>query len=223
MGPSDYNKNGNYILPYQRKLDEEKNISQILSLKKLKNGWDFGEGEEISQDVIDRTVDIYNKFASRFKITVHPTNEGGITLSLMYLDNFFDITIRKQNLYDFVLEIGIGSNYSEPVNLKSISLNEIYEKVNYYQLLKISTLKWNLLEHSTLQNSTQINPDFKVIALKPTKKGFQYSLKNVQSKKLGPSANILMNFIQVQSKSHLFTGNSHPTFSINTELMDHLN
>lgn len=223
MGAFNQNENGNYILPHQRKLDDGKTISQIILLKKLRNGWDFGEGEEISQDVIDRTLDIYNKFANRFKITVHPTSEGGITLSLMYIDNFFDVTIKKQNSYDFVLEVGIGSKYIEPVNLKNISLNEIYEKVNYYHLLKISTLKWNSLEHSTLQNSTQINPDFKVIVSKPTKKGFQYSLKNVPSKKAGPSANILMNTIQAQSKSHLYIGNSHPTSSINTELMEHLN
>ncbi len=104
---------------------------RINELQNLPQGWDFGQGDVISNTVARRCLRIceYGVFLG-LKANVRPSTDGSLILCLFYDDNFLYITIREDGLFDTTYEKGIGSDYDILDNQDDISLTTLNQYIS---------------------------------------------------------------------------------------------
>jgi hypothetical protein len=160
----------------------DKNIDKIKSFSKLKDGWDFGSGLAINDEVINKAESAYFSLSMFFKISVHPTSEGGITISTHIDENFFDITIFPySDFVEYTHEKGIGNSFELIEFVENLTLNEAINKA--FDSQKIISSKCISLERLILENTTQKKRDSRAMSSNQMVGVFQYSIQNVQNPK----------------------------------------
>ena len=139
----------NTVAPVIISLAHDAVCESIKEYGTLKKGWDFGEGDEISQETISRALSIYG-IAKMYGLEIepHPAIDGSIYLvcSLVDKDYFLDIKISKETLA-YSVEKGIGAEYEIIEKKKNIRLDEILAKI-----LEIR-IKCNTLEYFHFPNT----------------------------------------------------------------------
>lgn len=169
----------------------DKNINQIKSLANLKQGWDFGEGLPFDSKIINNAIVAYNKLSVFFNVSIHPTTNGGITLSSSIGDNFYDITLLPQSDYvEYTHEKGIGSTFETIETVCNLMLNEAIEKT--FRSKNLISAQCFTSEPLILENTTQQKNASKVTSSNPMAMPFQYFAIPVQSQKVKRYANTLI-------------------------------
>ena len=87
------------------------NKAFIEGLRYLEQDWNFGEGEMISNNVINRALKIYHFWNDDESLEVFPDVNGIICLSMCNNNCFLDIEV-FENTYYLTFEIGVGENFS---------------------------------------------------------------------------------------------------------------
>lgn len=148
-------------------------IAQIKHLKDLKEGWDYGDGDVISEKVIISAIEMYRQtLPYSLKCTVHPTSDGGITLVLSAKETFLDITIQEDLTILLTKEQGIGCNYTTLYSDKLVSKFELMLEIK--KLSIENCIECISSEPFTLKSTFPERKDFKVIASNQMEMGFQY-------------------------------------------------
>jgi hypothetical protein len=106
---------------------------KIKSFGSLEEGWHFGEGTPASQEVINKTIEIYN-LALHLACEVFPAIDGGINISFQKEDKFIDFIINSNITIDYIYEIGIGFKYDEIEAIEDISMETVVEKIKMVEL-----------------------------------------------------------------------------------------
>lgn len=147
---------------------------QIKELQKLEAGWDFGEGEAISDEVGEASLEIAETgLTLGLKADVRPTSEGGITVSLFHIDDFLFIAVKPDGFFDVIYEKGIGVNYDILDNKENLNLTTIRKYI----------LQWVLSEHYIYLNTIKTQNVLPAMHLKNTKTvEYRSLMKNVQER-----------------------------------------
>ncbi|MDQ7833101.1 MAG: hypothetical protein RDU30_15335 [Desulfovibrionaceae bacterium] len=93
-------------------MPSEKAVSEIESLKALQVGWNFGRGQAFADEII-QTAKVIFKYAQFLGLhpEVCPTDDGDILLSFQNGEDFLDITIFAEGIFEATVENGIGDDY----------------------------------------------------------------------------------------------------------------
>jgi len=104
---------------------------KIKSFSDLDLGWNYGEGESITQEVIKKALEVY-KIGKSYCLDceVFAITDGSIEVSLYRKDHFMDFLIKEDNSIDFTHEVGTGNKYKEVENINNISIDNIKNKIN---------------------------------------------------------------------------------------------
>ena len=104
---------------------------KIESFADLPSGWNYGEGDPINHNVIDKALEIYQIGKPLYlNCEVIPNTDGSIEISLYRQDHFMDFCINEDMSIDFVYEVGNGTEYNEIENINDISIDAIKNKLN---------------------------------------------------------------------------------------------
>jgi len=148
-----------YSMSYPTEEDVE--IERMKSFSDLGSGWDFGDGEAPSQYVIERAIQTYLCGLNLgYNASVRPETSGGIVIGFFIKDNFVDVTVKENSLFDIRYEKGIGANYNILDDQENITMEEVS------LILKSVQQKCFLLEPFTSVNMIPTEDDFPVIAFK---------------------------------------------------------
>ena len=161
---------GNKVLS---KFDPATIVKQIQNFSKLDAGWDYGDGEVIHREVINKTVILYCKTIQYgLKASVHPTSEGGITLILSAKDLYLDITVQSDLTYLVTKERGFGFKYS--TIFSDIEMDEILVFEHIRLLSTENCLECVSSETFTSKSSFPTKDDFKVTVSNFLETEFQF-------------------------------------------------
>jgi hypothetical protein len=149
---------------------------KIKELQTLEPGWDFGEGEAVSQEVGESSLSIAEfGLLLGLNANVRPTTEGGIIVSLFKNDQFLFITVNPDELFDVVYEKGIGINYDILDSKENLDSKSIKDYIS----------QWVLSEHYTSESMTKMQNVLPVMHLGNIRMGeFQYLMNNVQGRQV---------------------------------------
>lgn len=139
-----------------RNLEISSSLRDKLSyIKKFKDGWDFGEGKEISKDVLELVRNICVKFDKLLNVDLHPLTEGGVKIVLNdKSDDFVDINVNHDLSLYYIIESGKGFSFT--------TIDENYvEKIE--ELDEIIKKQFNL--STSLQDENLFNENNHVKAL----------------------------------------------------------
>jgi hypothetical protein len=164
---------------------------QIKQLQQLEAGWDFGEGEAISDEVGVTSLEIAEiGLTLGLKADVRPTSEGGIIVSLFYKDHFLFINVKPDGLFDVTYEKGIGVNYEILDNKENLNTTAVRKYL----------IQWVSSERYIFSNTIKTQNVLPVTHLKSTKTVVsQFLTNNVQKKQaITPSVPILKHFTILQ-------------------------
>lgn len=182
----------------------DKNISKILSFINLGNGWDFGEGVAIGQNVIEKAINGYLQMSLFFKVSTFPTSYGGVTLSGAKGDNFYDITILPdKEVVEYRHEKGIGKEYDVLEELEDITLEQAVNRA--FESQKLYSIKCILSEPLILKSTAEKREDSKVTHFNHSALHYPYLRINVQKPPAPPFATILTNTTNQPLRYQLFT------------------
>lgn len=150
----------------------------IRELKNLKDGWDFGDGIAISQDVIHNACYLYNHLnRPEFKYSCSPLSNGGIKITCQFYEDFIDLDINKDLSIDLIHEVGIGADYEVEYERKAIRIDDIEKYINQF-LLKACFSS----ERYTSESIILTRKGSTAIASKTSMVVSPYSIWNVQLK-----------------------------------------
>ena len=177
-------------------------LSAIDAFANLKDGWDFGEGIVISNEVISKAKDIY-LIGRNYQLEAepHPTPDGGVCLVFYYRNNdfFLDININSDNTVDFKEEKGFGVNYETLRSAQNITVQELEKTI-----VEIRT-KCNISDFFQFGSILSKSIDSKAIHSKTTREVSQLLTTNVQYKTLNVLASMLQDtIVQGQQDFQLF-------------------
>lgn len=139
---------------------------QIEDLQKLGAGWDFGEGEAISDEVGAASIEIAEMgLTLGLKAGVRPLTEGGIVVTLFYSDHFLFTTVKPDGNFDVSYEKGIGVNYDVLDNKENLTLTAvrkyIIQWVSSERYTFLNTIKTrNVLQVTHLKNIRMVESRF---------------------------------------------------------------
>lgn len=103
---------------------EDKVINELLSYSKLKAGWDFGSGVQLSSLVIHKAVYTYNALRNPIlNYECSPLSDGRVQITFFIKDHFLDVFVGVDE-YNIVYEKGIGVNYETILEVKSNTLSK---------------------------------------------------------------------------------------------------
>lgn len=90
----------------------DKAVAEIESLKTLQAGWNFGRGQALADEII-QTAKVIFRYARFLGLhsEVCPTDDGAILLSFQNGEDFLDITIFAESIFEASVENGIGDDY----------------------------------------------------------------------------------------------------------------
>ncbi len=116
-------------------------IYNIKSFALLESGWNYGEGEVPSENIIFKAINVYNYGIEKgYKGNATPMNEG-ILVDLFIDSDFFCVGVHE-NHFSLTWEKGIGTNYRILLDEENISWEgvknvlEIYSKGRSIGLFK---------------------------------------------------------------------------------------
>ncbi len=84
----------------------QRTVSKILSFRKLKRGWHYGQGSAISHGIIEKALRIHSVMLSLgfFETNAFPGVDGEVLLTCYFRDHCIEVTIEANSDY--------SSNYS---------------------------------------------------------------------------------------------------------------
>src|SRR4051812_38887765 len=87
-------------------------LEKVRSFEKFDKGWDFGEGQAIDKEVINKAIAflVFGNLLG-FSYNARPATNGGIILTFYIQDDFIYVQINPDNTYDWRYEKGIGEEY----------------------------------------------------------------------------------------------------------------
>ena len=151
---------------------------QIESFAKLKQGWNFGEGESFSQQVIDNAIFIY-KIGKMHGLLAEafPGIDGDIVISFQNKEHFLDIKINPNASFVAEYEKGIGENFTSTL-LGLLNISDIKEKIRWLSNLEIQDLS----EYSVYSTLALVRSGLEMKSLKylNQQKDFLYSTTNAE-------------------------------------------
>ncbi len=149
---------------------------QIKEFQKLKAGWDFGEGETISDVIGTASLEIAEMgLMLGLKADARPTTEGSIIINLFYSDHFLFITVKSDGFFDVTYEKGVGVNYDILDNKENLSSTAIRKYI----------MQWVSSERYTFSNTIKTQNVLPVTHLKSTKTvEYRSLMNNVQEKQV---------------------------------------
>lgn len=133
-------------------------IKCLADLTKLEAGWDYGDGEVISEQSISAAEKLVGSTCDLgYVITIHPTNAGGLVFVFANNNDFYDIGIDKFGSQSLIHERGKGFDFDVLMRVEKISFSEA---LNF---LTINSPKWQLLSESSIGDTlTSVSKGFKV-------------------------------------------------------------
>lgn len=125
-----------YIVPNGELISGSEGVSDFEDKLKSLNkpaGWDYGQGEEITNEVINHACVVFNYIEKpNIKYSVVPNTQGGIKItSKIGSDNFLDIRINPDLTLDLIHEVGIGVDYEILCEEDGVSIAFIENYLNY--------------------------------------------------------------------------------------------
>lgn len=162
-----------------------KAIEKIKTFKTYKEGWNYGEGEAINADVIDKSINLVKRLSFKlpYDSSIFPTphTNGAISTSFSRRQSFVDVIVNKNLSIDIKEEEGYGENYEVVLEKENVTYSEVFNAI-----LKVC--------HSSVRYTTQpiiqSREDSTVIFSKIIKEESQYSTNNARSIRLVQSASI---------------------------------
>lgn len=117
----------------------------IRSFSELPAGWNFGEGNPPSEEIIKKAIQIYSLGKlSGFIGNAFPVGDGEIEISFSYQDHFIDILITSQNILEYTYEIGTGDEYNEIEYIENISFEEFESKLRALEEKLCDSLEYSM-------------------------------------------------------------------------------
>jgi len=152
----------------------------IFDLMKLKQGWNFGDGDKISTDAIFEAINIYGKVKIyNLSLEVHPLLEGGVNLLFYNEDNFLDIFISVNKSISLKQEKGFGYEYELIYEKENAEESDLFDRLNNISTTKF--IKCISLEPYMYGITAQQRVDSKVTHFQTTTEEFPFLITNVQS------------------------------------------
>ena len=112
-----------------------KAVKAIYELAGLEQGWDFGEGDPITQEAIDKAISMIDP---DFDIEAFPSTDGAISLTYFHKDfttfnTSLDVICLPNNKFEIEFQEGIGLNYAswEPKG-NEITENQLHRYLRIY-------------------------------------------------------------------------------------------
>ena len=132
---------------YTRAYRRNKAVRAIYELAGLEQGWDFGDGDPITQKAIDKAISMIDP---DFDIEAFPNTDG--TVSLTYFHTNFttfntalDVRPLPNNRFEVDFEEGIGARFAswEP----RVNIVEEYQMRRYLRIYKEHPRSQDFLRH----------------------------------------------------------------------------
>lgn len=165
---------------YSYAKSNDENEDSIFKLLKLKQGWHFGEGDEIDRDTIIEAIKIYKKVKDySLNLEVHPLLNGGVNLLFYKDDNFLDVFINRDKTISLKQEKGIGYDFETIYEKDNASEIDLFERLNSISSTKF--LECISLEHFMSENTVKQKEDFKAIRSQIMEAEYPFLTFNVQS------------------------------------------
>lgn len=172
-------------------------LNDILNLSLLKDGWDYGIGAKISNEVIQRAIDIHNQIVPYgLDCEVHPTTEGGINLIYALSDIFMDVNINSNLSISLTKEQGIGFDFTTVFVKEDVNEKELIQEISSMSIEKF--VKCSLSELSISKNTVQSRNDSQAIPLETTKVEFPFLICNVPQKRQTKGSASTFQYIIIQ-------------------------
>lgn len=87
-------------------------INDLEDLKNWPPGWNFGEGKEFTNYIVELNKDLcWEGYKRNVNMEIFPDVNGVITISFQKDDTFIDITTKDEDNYEIEVEKGIGDNF----------------------------------------------------------------------------------------------------------------
>lgn len=149
---------------------------QIMSLKDLPDGWDYGSGTRPNSETIFTALEMASILISDtnnyFSIKSAPLTDGGIALTLFKNDDFVDLLI-KGNSITLNHEKGIGEDFN---------VITVIEDAKYLDIIRILLEICNSSGLYTSENTIETKEDLTIGTFStPSMMGYPYSISSARS------------------------------------------
>lgn len=159
-------------------------INKIRGFGFLESGWRYGEGEKISDSIINFSINLLSTLylqlfglnrSNVFVINALPSVDGGIVISLGKNDDFIELAINSDRSIDLTHEKGIGADYTVLSEVTGI------HPENHNEILTHLYIICNLSAPFTLETTMRTENDLQAKSSETIEVVFPYSMRSVPS------------------------------------------
>ncbi|MFO7877094.1 MAG: hypothetical protein R6U55_10995 [Desulfovermiculus sp.] len=178
---STYEDSGFTIIFESHDTGKDRIVNELDDFSKLKPGWKFGDGTDISRNIIESAKKIYRE-GRKYDLMaeVYPEIDGTITISFQNDDHFLDIQMINDLRCRITHEKGIGKDYTKEV-LGEFPLSDVNRRISWFLKKSQPNLSESLTSPSimTREKNDSDLPHFSVRAMEAA---FRHLMTPVENK-----------------------------------------